>query len=89
MTVFLDELSERDVHMELVWVRIFPTDLQLVDCLASDFEVLIWVQALLLRSHAIISTVIGGGGLTQLLLTKLLLLGLLLCYFLLSFQASL
>ena len=41
MTVFLDEVSERDVHMELVWVWIFPIDLQLVDCLASDFEVLL------------------------------------------------
>ena len=27
--------------MELVWVWIFPIDLQLVDCLASDFEVLL------------------------------------------------
>ena len=74
--------------MELVWVWIFPIDLQLVDCLASDFEVLIWVQALFLHSHAIVITVIGGG-LTQLFLTELLLLGLLLRCFLLCFQASL
>lgn len=41
MTVFLDEISERDVNMELVWVRVFPTDLQLLDCLAADLEVLL------------------------------------------------
>lgn len=41
MTVFLDKLSERDVDVELVWVWVFPTDLQLVDCLAADFEVLL------------------------------------------------
>lgn len=41
MTVFLDEMCERDVNMELVWVRVFPIDLQLVDCLAADLEVLL------------------------------------------------
>lgn len=27
--------------MELVWVRVFPTDLQLVDCLTTDLVVLL------------------------------------------------
>ena len=42
MTVFLDEVSQRDVYMELVWVRVFPIDLQLVDCLAADLVVLLF-----------------------------------------------
>lgn len=41
VTVFLDEMSERDINVELVWVRVFPVDLQLVDCLAADLEVLL------------------------------------------------
>lgn len=28
--------------MELVWVRVFPTDLELVDCLAADLVVLLF-----------------------------------------------
>lgn len=41
MAVFLDEMSERDVYVKLVWIRVFPIDLQLVDCLAADLEVLL------------------------------------------------
>lgn len=41
MAVFLDEISERDVNMELVWVWVFPTALQLLDCLAADLKVLL------------------------------------------------
>lgn len=41
VTVLLDELSQGDVHMELVWVRVLPTDLQLLDCLTTDLVVLL------------------------------------------------
>lgn len=41
VTVFLDKMSQRDVYVELVWIWVFPTDLQLVDCLAADLEVLL------------------------------------------------
>lgn len=48
-TVFLDELTEWHIHMELVWVWVLPNDLYLVDCLAMDLVVwiLVWVQSLL------------------------------------------
>ena len=60
VTVFLDKVSQRDVYRELVWVRVFPTGRQLLDCLAADLVVLVWVQALVLGTRIVIDGVVGG-----------------------------
>lgn len=56
----MDEVSQRDIYTELVWIRVFPIDFYLVDCFAEDLVVLVWVHALLPGIHIVVSGVVAG-----------------------------